>query len=70
MPADGLTKSLPAQRQALFIKHLNLVDILMQLSRNSDGDSNRLSNSSGHSQLGAGPVDLGDGEGIVYFSDF
>ena len=70
MPTDGLTKLLPAQRQALFIKQLNLVEILTQLSRNSDGNSNRLSNSSGHSQLGAGPADLKDGEEIAYFSDF
>ena len=69
MPADGLTKSLPAQRQAQFVKQLNLVDISTQLSGNSDGDSNRLSNSSGHSQLDAGPADLKDRNGIAYFNN-
>ena len=67
MPADGLTKLLPAQRQVQFVKQLNLVDISTQLSRNSGGDS---SNSSGHSQLGAEAADLEDGEGIAYFDDF
>ena len=67
MPADGLTKLLPAQRQALFVKQLNLVDISTRLSGNSGGE---LSNSSGHSQLGAGPADLEDGDGIAYFGDF
>ena len=42
----------------------------MQLSGNSDGDLNRLSNLSGHSQLDAGPADLKDKEGIAYFGDF
>ena len=74
MPADGLTKSLPAQQQAQFIKQLNLVNISMQLSgnstqlsRNSEGD---LSNLSGHSQLSTEAADLEDGKGIAYFSDF
>ena len=66
MPADGLTKLLPAQWQALFIKQLNLVNISTQLSGNSGGDS---SNLSGHSQLGAEPADLKDGDGIAYFGN-
>ena len=67
MPADSLTKLLLAQQQAQFVKQLNLVNILMQLSRNSGGDS---SNLSGHSQLSTEAADLEDGEGIAYFGDF
>ena len=67
MPADSLMKLLLAQQQALFVKQLNLIDILMQLSRNLGGN---LSNLSGHSQLSAEPADLEDGDGVVYFSNF
>ena len=37
MPADGLTKSLPSQRQSVFVKHLNLVDISSQLGAGPSG---------------------------------
>jgi hypothetical protein len=41
MPADGLTKALPAQKHATFVQQLNLIDILKKLegnhSNNVDG---------------------------------
>ena len=37
MPADGLTKFLPSQRQSVFVKHLNLVDISSQLGAGPSG---------------------------------
>ncbi|KAF7507850.1 hypothetical protein GJ744_010014 [Endocarpon pusillum] len=32
IPADGLTKRLPAQKHAAFVKQLNLVDISTRLA--------------------------------------
>jgi hypothetical protein len=34
MPADGLTKTLPAQKHATFLRQLNLMDILKRLGEN------------------------------------
>ena len=67
MSTDDLMKLLLVQQQILFIKQLNLVDILTQLSGNL---SEELSNLSKHSQLSAGAADLEDENKIVYFNDF
>jgi Reverse transcriptase (RNA-dependent DNA polymerase) len=37
MPADGLTKALPAQKHATFLRQMNLVDISKKLGENNGG---------------------------------
>ena len=47
MPADGLTKALPAQKHATFIEQLNLVDISKRLGAEKEGNGNDNNNNAG-----------------------
>jgi hypothetical protein len=84
MPADGLTKALPAQKHANFLRQLNLVDISTKLGEkdgkesphNNDNDPDAAGNDHGRHIHGPRAIneeedgDEEDGGRYAYFGDF